>query len=83
MTVQLEQILPIFSQLDYAEQEAFIKQVRHRKYVERPAAQQRKRKATKKAEKPKVNKIMNLAKNLTPEQLEALLEDLENGASEN
>lgn len=77
--MRLDDITTDLSTLSDEELRAKLREIRHRRNVVRPAAKKKQEKAAKKQSQTKVNKVNKLLENLTPEQRDALIKQLEAG----
>jgi len=76
MARQIEDILPNFLDISANEQEQIVRACRYNKYVLKPSHQAHKKKAGKKKTKVVSNKIKNLVKNMSEEEIEKLMANL-------
>lgn len=77
--MQLSDLVKPLDQMTDDELKESLKELRHRRSVERPAAAKHKAKAEKKESAPKVAKVKNILAGLSPADIAALLKQLGEG----
>ena len=75
--MQLDDLVKPIDSMSDEELRERLKELRNRRSVERPAAKKHKEKAAKKEAAPKITKVKNLLEGLSPEDMAALLKQLE------
>lgn len=79
MARQLHELLDRFSDMSDDEALEKIREIRRRKYEEKPAVKQRQQKQTKKTANKAKSRIENLMSGMSEEQKARLLKELEDG----